>query len=75
VSYNGTGGKKLKRKKYKSGAKYLAACKAACNADSSCGGFVDDKTDRRGRMCKPKKTGSNGYSKKNKTFYVKGSAC
>jgi len=75
VKNRGTGGKKLKRKNYGSKAKYLAACQAACNADSSCGGFVDDKTDRRGRMCKPKKTGSVGYSKKNKAFYVKGSAC
>jgi len=76
VKNKGTGGKKLKRKKYGSTAEYLAACKAACSADPSCGGFVDDPSDRRGRMCKPKKTGSAGYSKKKKTFYVKeGSVC
>jgi len=75
VKNRGTGGKKLKRKKYGSTAEYLVACEARCTADPSCGGFVDDPTDIRGRMCKPKKTGSVGYRKNKKTFYVKGNAC
>lgn len=75
VKNQGTGGAKLKRKKFSKTADYLAACKLACNSDSTCGGFVDDPTDNRGRMCKPKKIGSSGYSKSKKTFYTKGSGC
>jgi len=75
VKNRGTGGKKLKRKNYGSTAEYLADCEARCNADSRCGGFVDDPTDIRGRMCKPKKVGSVPYKKNKKTFYAKGNAC
>jgi len=74
VKYQGTGGSKLKFANYGSEAAYLEACKLNCNADSRCGGFVDDPTDRRGRMCKPK-TATQGYTKPLKTFYRKGSAC
>lgn len=74
VRMQGTGGSKLKRASYSSDTAYLDACKANCNADSSCGGFVDDPTDRRGRMCKPK-TATEGYSKPQKTFYRKGDGC
>jgi len=74
VKMRGTGGSKLKRSSYVSDEEYLAACKANCNVDSSCQGFVDDPTDRRGRMCKPK-TASIGYSKPQKTFYRKGDGC
>jgi uncharacterized protein YkwD len=74
VKKQGTGGSKLKRASYSSDAAYLNACQANCNADMRCGGFVDDPTDRRGRMCKPK-TASEGYSKASKTFYRKGSGC
>jgi len=71
VKYQGTGGQKLKRSSFSSVAEYLSECKKACDADSTCGGFVDDPTDRRGRMCKPKKA-SSGYPKSGKTFYKKG---
>jgi len=70
VKMQGTGGEKLKRSSFSSVAEYLSECKKACDADSTCGGFVDDPTDRRGRMCKPKKA-SSGYSKAGKTFYKK----
>lgn len=72
VRYQGTGGNKLKLADYESVAAYLAACEDICTADATCGGFVDDPTDRRGRMCKPK-TASEGYPKAFKTFYKKGS--
>lgn len=75
VKNRGTGGNKLKRKKYGSTAEYLTACKAACTSDPRCGGFVDDPTDKRGRMCKPKKVGSSPYKKNKKTFYIKGDGC
>jgi len=74
VRYQGTGGRKLKRKDFSSVGAYLSACQAVCNADATCGGFVDDPTDRRGRMCKPKKA-TSGYSKPSKVFYRKGSGC
>jgi len=82
VKNQGTGGKKLLRKSYGSENEYLDACKAECNSDRRCGGFVDDRTTRRrrrrvanaGRMCKPK-TASKGYRRAKKTFYVKGSEC
>jgi len=74
VKSKGTGGEKLKRSDYKSDLEYLNACKIACNENSKCKGFVDDPTDSRGRMCKPKKT-SNSYKKKGKAFYIKGSDC
>lgn len=74
VHYDGTGKEKLRHASYGSTDEYIAACKAACNADSSCGGFVDDPTDSRGRMCKPKKA-SVGYGKAGKTFYAKGAGC
>merc|ERR1711998_71882 len=71
VRMQGTGGSKLEFASYSSEAAYLEACRANCNSDSSCQGFVDDPTDRRGRMCKPK-TASSGYHKLQKTFYRKG---
>jgi len=74
VKYQGTGGSKLKRADYESVADYLKACEGICNADATCGGFVDDPTDIRGRMCKPK-TASEGYPKNLKIFYKKGSGC
>jgi len=74
VKRRGTGGEKLKRAQYSTEEAYLEACKTNCNADSKCKGFVDDPTDRRGRMCKPKMT-SSGYRKSQKTFHVKGSGC
>jgi hypothetical protein len=74
VKSQGTGGNMLKRASYESETTYLEACKANCNADSTCGGFVDDPMDRRGRMCKPQ-TASVGYPKALKTFYRKGSGC
>merc|ERR1711939_724986 len=74
VKYQGTGGSKLKRVDYESVEAYLEACRLNCNADSRCGGFVDDPTDIRGRMCKPK-TATEGYVKAFKTFYRKGSGC
>merc|ERR1711959_529108 len=74
VKYQGTGGSKLRFASYGSEEAYLEACKLNCNADSTCGGFVDDLFDRRGRMCKPK-TATSGYTKPFKTFYRKGSAC
>merc|ERR1712080_220792 len=70
VKRQGTGGKKLRRASYYSDAAYLDACKAICSGDSKCKGFVDDPTDRRGRMCKPK-TASRGYHKLRKAFHVK----
>jgi len=74
VKYQGTGGTKLQRIEFGSDETYLHACRESCNADPSCGGFVDDPTDVRGRMCKPK-TASSGYSKTGKTFYRKGDGC
>jgi len=74
VKYQGTGGSKLMRVDYESVQAYLEACQLNCNADSRCGGFVDDPTDRRGRMCKSK-TATEGYAKALKTFYRKGSGC
>lgn len=74
VSKQGTGGQKLKRVSFGSEKAYLDACKASCNAQSKCNGFVDDPTDRRGRMCKPK-TAQKGYRKLRKTFYLKGPEC
>jgi hypothetical protein len=74
VKKQGTGGQKLKCASYGSEAAYLDACKASCAADSRCHGFVDDPTDRRGRMCKPK-SAMVGYAKLQKTFYVKGGEC
>jgi len=82
VKNQGTKGKKLLRKAYSSEKEYLEACKAECDSDRSCGGFVDDQTTRRrrrrianvGRMCKPK-TASVGYRRARKTFYVKDSKC
>jgi len=70
VRMQGTGGQKLRRSSFSSDAEYLSECKKACDADLDCGGFVDDPTDRRGRMCKPK-TASSGYPKSRKTFYRK----
>jgi hypothetical protein len=75
VKGRGSGGKKLKRASYKSDADYLDACRAKCNADSTCKGFVDDLTEGRPRMCKPKTSAKHGYHKKEKTFYVKGLGC
>jgi hypothetical protein len=75
VKGRGSGGKKLKRASYKSDADYLDACRAKCNADSTCKGFVDDLTESRSRMCKPKTSAKHGYHKKEKTFYVKGLGC
>merc|ERR1719253_1885730 len=74
VKGRGTGGKKLRRASYNSDAAYLDACKASCNGDSKCKGFVDDPTDRRGRMCKPKRV-TSGYRRPKKAFHVKGSGC
>lgn len=74
VRFQGTGGSKLRRDDYSTVTSYLEACQRHCNADPTCGGFVDDPTDRRGRMCKPK-TATVGYPKPSKSFYIKGSAC
>jgi len=74
VKRQGTGGEKLKRSNYESDLAYLNACSIACREDSTCSGFVDDPTDRRGRMCKPK-TASSGYGREGKTFHVKGNEC
>lgn len=70
----GTGGEKLKRASYSSDAAYLYACKAGCNADPKCNGFVDDSSRRRKRNCKPKKA-ITGYHRLNKAFHVKGYGC
>jgi len=74
VKYQGTGGNKLKRNDFSSETAYYTACQDVCNADAACGGFVDDHTDRRGRMCKPKKA-TSGYFKLSKIFFRKGSGC
>jgi hypothetical protein len=71
----GTGGQKLKRASYESDADYLDACRAECNADSTCKGFVDDHTEGRPRMCKPKRSARWAYHKPEKTFYEKGLEC
>merc|ERR1711879_715753 len=69
-----TSGAKLRRSAYTSDELYLRACKEQCNADAICRGFVDDPTDTRGRMCKPK-TARSGYWRTGKTFYQKGGGC
>jgi len=77
VKKRGTGGAKLRRDSYDSSADYIHACKESCDADPTCGGFVDDRAGKRGRMCKPKKASlSDAYSKDGmkKTFYEK-TAC
>lgn len=68
-------GEKLNRASYESDADYLDACRTECNADSKCAGFVDDLTEGRPRMCKPKTSTRWAYSKPEKNFYVKGLGC
>lgn len=75
VYMQGTGGTKIKYEWYEPQEDvYLNVCKENCNSDPTCAGFVDDPTDVRGRMCKPK-TAVSGYSKPSKTFYRKGDGC
>lgn len=74
VRGQGTGGPKLERSAYSSDEAYLNACKAQCDDDSTCAGFVDDHIRKQGRMCKPK-TAFVGRSVRGKTFYVKGNGC
>jgi hypothetical protein len=74
VRGRGARGKRLRRASYNSDAAYLDACKASCNDDSGCKGFVDDPTHRRGRRCIPKR-GTSGYRRPRKALYVKGSGC
>merc|ERR1712054_309906 len=72
VTYKGTGGSKLKRSSFESFSSYLDACKASCNADPSCGGFVDDFSNIFLRRCKPKTASdaSEGRFRAFKTFYI-----
>merc|ERR1711988_1820257 len=72
INGEGTGGRKipyLPREAY-----YFRRCREECARDYKCAGFVDDTTDPRGRMCKPKKVGIKSSARTprdGKSFYQK----
>ena len=65
----------MRQSSHPSEAAFLAACRAGCDAELACGGFVvaPSKFNAGGRTCKPKTRAgvAAGYPKAGKTLYAK----